>query len=39
MRKVAVPHAVELDPDEFQKVTLVNTYAPLRVAGAFLEQK
>jgi NAD(P)-dependent dehydrogenase (short-subunit alcohol dehydrogenase family) len=35
---VGFPHAGELDPGEFQRVMLVNTYAPLRVAGAFLEQ-
>jgi NAD(P)-dependent dehydrogenase (short-subunit alcohol dehydrogenase family) len=35
---LALPRADELDPDEFQRVMLVNTYAPLRVAGAFLEQ-
>jgi NAD(P)-dependent dehydrogenase (short-subunit alcohol dehydrogenase family) len=34
----AFPRAGELDPAEFQRVMLVNTYAPLRVAGAFLEQ-
>jgi len=32
------PHAGELDPGEFQRVMLVNTYAPVRLAGAFLEQ-
>lgn len=32
------PRASELDPDEFQRAMLVNTYAPLRVSGAFLEQ-
>lgn len=34
----ALPRAAELDPEEFQRVMLVNTYAPLRIAGAFLEQ-
>jgi NAD(P)-dependent dehydrogenase (short-subunit alcohol dehydrogenase family) len=34
----AFPRAGELDPEEFQRAMLVNTYAPLRVAGAFLEQ-
>jgi NAD(P)-dependent dehydrogenase (short-subunit alcohol dehydrogenase family) len=34
----AFPRARELDPEEFQRAMLVNTYAPLRVAGAFLEQ-
>jgi len=34
----AFPRANELDPGEFQRVMLINTYAPLRVAGAFLEQ-
>jgi NAD(P)-dependent dehydrogenase (short-subunit alcohol dehydrogenase family) len=32
------PRASELDPEEFQRARLVNTYAPLRAAGAFLEQ-
>ncbi len=35
---LAFPRANQLDPGEFQRVMLVNTYAPLRVAGAFLEQ-
>ena len=30
---LAFPRAIELDPGEFQRVMLVNTYAPLRVAG------
>jgi NAD(P)-dependent dehydrogenase (short-subunit alcohol dehydrogenase family) len=34
----SVQHSNELDADEFQKVLLVNTYAPVRVSGAFLEQ-
>jgi NAD(P)-dependent dehydrogenase (short-subunit alcohol dehydrogenase family) len=33
-----IPRAGEVDADEFQKTMLVNTYAPLRVAGAFLDQ-
>jgi NAD(P)-dependent dehydrogenase (short-subunit alcohol dehydrogenase family) len=32
------PSAAALNADEFQRVMLVNTFAPLRVAGAFLEQ-
>jgi NAD(P)-dependent dehydrogenase (short-subunit alcohol dehydrogenase family) len=35
---LAFPRAIELDSEEFQRVMLVNTYAPLRVSGAFLEQ-
>lgn len=35
---LAFPRAGELDPEEFQRLMLVNTYAPLRLSGAFLEQ-
>jgi NAD(P)-dependent dehydrogenase (short-subunit alcohol dehydrogenase family) len=35
---VSLPRAGELDPQEFLRYMLVNTYGPLRVSGAFLEQ-
>jgi NAD(P)-dependent dehydrogenase (short-subunit alcohol dehydrogenase family) len=35
---LSLPRADALDADEFQRTMLVNTYAPLRVAGAFLDQ-
>jgi len=35
---VSLPAASSLNAEEFQRVMLVNTFAPLRVSGAFLEQ-
>jgi NAD(P)-dependent dehydrogenase (short-subunit alcohol dehydrogenase family) len=35
---LSLPSAAALSAEEFQRVILVNTFAPLRVSGAFLEQ-